>query len=529
MPNTRITFLPAVASGSPSPRSWFLPLLLVATAFAQWLCWESFITGLDSGNYWLGVSDYSIAAERPHAPGYPAFILLCRASVWLVGDRHHGMLLVITLLSSGAVWACYRLARTLFGEPAACVAALLLACNPLFLLYGITTENYAFDALCSSLLILLALGKPDRMLLYLGIAAGAATGFRGTSLLLLAPALGFLLWDRWRNRQLTIRAITYLILGLLVGLCCWLPWVIAEEGGALAYLRLATNLSTSSAGTFVGNLAGFAIASVWGLNIAWVYLAFRWKSFARFRHLTFRQSLFCWWITPSTLFFAFVIYAKGYFLLILPACCMVLAWLAIREPSRWRRTSVIVGMIATNLSIFFLFPYHTPPYFTALAPQNRTVEQRAESVVSRGFSVLLPTFSRVRANDRFVEVGLEMIDAATWGREDSTLVVLDPAAQMLLVGRVVQAYRPRLRLAVPSTFHRSLVVYLHGLDWEERNGNRAAFNGQQLVVLTRTELAGKYLEIGGELLQTKAPFALLKFSRERGQLLRQRIDQLFAR
>lgn len=531
MPNTRPSFLPAVAFDPPSARPWFLPLLLIFTAFCQWLCWESFITGLDSGNYWLGISDYSIAAERPHAPGYPAFILLCRASVWLVGNHHHGMLLVIMLLSVTAVWACYRLAATLFNKPVARAAALLLACNPLFFLYGITTENYAFDALCSSLLILLAIGKSRRMLLYLGVAAGAAAGFRGTSLLLLAPALGFLLWSRWRNQQLTLHPLIYLISGFGIGLGCWLPWVVGEEGGVLAYLRSATNLSTASAGTFVGNLAGFAIAALWGLNLAWGYLALRWRSLTRcqLRHLTFRRTLFCCWVVPTSLFFALVIYSKGYFLLILPACCMVLAWLATTEPNRWRRTSVIAGMIAANLAIFFLAPYHTPPYFTALAPQNRTAEERAESVVGRGVSLLLPALSRVRANDNFVAAGLEVIDAATWRKEDSTLVILDPAAQMLIVGRVLQVYRPGLRIAVPSTFHRGLVVYLHGVEWEERSGSNADFYSQQLVVLTRTELAGTYAEIGGELLQTKAPFALLKFSRERGQLLRQRMDQLFAR
>lgn len=530
MPNTSMA---ASASLSPPARSYFLPLLLVATAVSRWLCWESFISGLDSGNYWLGISDFSIANERPHAPGYPVFILLCRAAGWLLGNQHHSLLLVVTLLSVAAVWASYRLAMELFNQPVARATALLLACNPLFFLYGITAENYAFDALCSSLLILLGLraGRGRAAWLWFGIAVGVSIGFRGTSVILLAPALACVLFHQWRAGGFRRQALASLLAGILAGVACWLPWVVAEEGGVWSYLHAATNLSPTSAGTFLGNLAGFTIAGFWGVNIAWMYLAFRWKSFAhfRFRHFTFRRALLWCWVLPIVLFFALVIYAKGYGLLILPACSMAVAWLAVNEQSRWRRIGVVGGMVAANLAIFFLLPYRLPPYFTAIAPQNRTAEQRAESVVGRGFSVLLPTLSRVRANDKFVGDGLELIDRATWGREDSALVVIDPAAQMLLVGRVVQVYRPRLRVAVPSTFRRNAVVFLHGVDWEERQGSDADFNSQQIILLTRNELAKQYLEIGGTMLKEQAPFALLKFSREQGYRLRQQIDQLFTR
>ena len=511
--------------------NWFLPLLLTIAAAAQWLCWETFISGLDSGNYWLGISDYSIADERPHAPGYPAFILLCRATVWLVGGHHYGMLLAVLLMSVGAIWACYRLAASLFGNRVARVAAAFLASNPLFFFYSITTETYAFDALCSSLLMVLSLGRKPSTFLGLGIAVGVSLGFRSTSPVLLAPVLGFLLWHAWRSGNLHRHNLFWPIGGLVIGLGCWLPFVMLQEGGAIAYLRAATNLSADSAGTFLGNLAGFAIAGFWGLNIAWAYLAFRWKALAcfRFRQRTLRRGVLWWWIVPIVLFFSLVIYAKGYALLILPGCCLVVAWLAVNEPQRWFQATVIGGVVAANLAIFFLVPYQVPPYFTAFSPRNRTAEQRAESLIGRGVSVLLPTLSHVAANDHFVATGLQLLDNGAWGREDLTLVVVDPAAGMLLVGRVAQVYRPRLQLAVPSTFHTGLVVFLHGLGWQERKNGDAEFTPPQLLLLTRMELAEKYREIGGTLLQEKAPFALLKFSSEQGNDLRQRIDQLFSR
>ena len=56
-----------------------LLVLLAGVAGSRLHTREQYISGIDPGNYLIGMQDYSIAAERPHPPGYPVYIAICRA------------------------------------------------------------------------------------------------------------------------------------------------------------------------------------------------------------------------------------------------------------------------------------------------------------------------------------------------------------------------------------------------------------------------------------------------------------------
>ena len=81
---------------------------------------------------------FAVSPDRPElpeikrTPGYPAFI----ASVYLIfGENHLPVIVIQILLSIGTIILTYILARTLWNQAAALIAALLLALDPVSFLY----------------------------------------------------------------------------------------------------------------------------------------------------------------------------------------------------------------------------------------------------------------------------------------------------------------------------------------------------------------------------------------------------------
>ena len=56
-------------------------MLLAGVVVSRLYAREQFVSGLDAASYLLAMQDYSIAAERPHPPGYPLYsAVLCKLS-----------------------------------------------------------------------------------------------------------------------------------------------------------------------------------------------------------------------------------------------------------------------------------------------------------------------------------------------------------------------------------------------------------------------------------------------------------------
>ncbi len=510
-----------------------LLLLLALTALSRLLTAERHLSGLDPGNYMLGMQSYSIAEERPHPPGYPVYIALCKGAAWVAGDDHTGILIVVVLCSVAAVLFIYLPARQWIGERYALPCAALFAFNPLFWYYGSVTENYAFDAMIGSAVILLFLKARKRWWLPAGIVVGLALGVRGTSLLLLAPAYLYIVVSRFGKSEITIADLLLFVVGAVVGVAAWLPVVIGLEGGVDAYLRSASNLSTSSDGTFVGNVAGFVITTAWTLNLGAIYLAvggMRLIRSARSGRGNRRAGvIMLLWIIPPSLFFLLVIYTKGYLLLILPALYLLMMRCIAAEPSQRTRRGIYATLMGTGLAVFLLVPYISPPPFTTLAPRNRSTGQRASSVIGRTLSVYVPSLARIRANDAQVESATVMIGRGVSVGRDSTLVVLDPAGRQFINARILQVYMPQVRFAEPGIRNDRMVTYFQGIDKEERFGDRAAFDRPRILLLTHAGLAEKYRDLGGRPIGEDHYFAMLEFPASKGIALRARMEELFTR
>src|SRR5690606_20782473 len=102
------------------------------------------------------------ANERPHPPGYPVYIALCKVGAWLTGSDHGGILAVLIVCSIVAVALLYLLSSRWLDRQSGLAAAAILASNPLFWLYGSVTENYAWDAVAGTGLLLMLLRTRGR-------------------------------------------------------------------------------------------------------------------------------------------------------------------------------------------------------------------------------------------------------------------------------------------------------------------------------------------------------------------------------
>jgi hypothetical protein len=522
-----------------------LGLLLLFVVASRLLCSEHYLLGYDPGNYWLAVDHYSIEAERPHPPGYPAYIGMVRAMESLTGDRHQAMLLLQILFSVGAVAGIYHLSKRWIGPGGGLVAALLLASNPTFWLYGSTSENYSFDALFGLAVIYALVAVRKRGWILAGFVVGFGAGVRPASIVLMLPVIIYLLGSRYRRDDLSAADFGFLCTGVLVGLACWLPAVVAAEGGAARWWHAATGVSASSAGTFIGNITGLVISFCWMLNASLVYLALRtarlvreWRAGGgrdgetgsrRRPGVPSPARTLAAWVVPQLLFFALVIYSKGYGLLLLPALCIGIAWLIGGERSQFGRWFITAILVAANCAIFLLAPYEEPPPYTMLAPRVRTVAERAGSVFGRALSVYLPSLSRIRAGDRQMAEGLAMITGATSHGMDTTLIILDPAAAALANARVLQTYLPGARFAQPGVYSDRPVSFYHGIDIDRRNGERGSLAAPRLLLLTSSGLVPRYAGLSATVISTGRYLTMLEVPPALHGALRKRIEELYVR
>ncbi len=170
-----------------------------------------------------------------HAPGYPLFTMLGHLfSLVPLGSipfRVNLLSVVCNAVAIGVVYlSAFRLTRS---QLAAAVAALLLSVNPTFWEWSLAAEVFPLNNLLAAVLILLLVTwheQPERTALL--IAAFFVAGLALTNhqtIVLLAPAFCFVLWQRRSNlgpRLLAIGVIAFVI-GLLP--YAYIPWAAAHH------------------------------------------------------------------------------------------------------------------------------------------------------------------------------------------------------------------------------------------------------------------------------------------------------------
>ena len=90
---------------------------------------EKTLNGHDTANYYLAIKyGFSLAAERPHAPGYPLFIVLEQLlSSALNIDPHTALIVFADIFLFFGIVVCYKFVKKYWGGSVAVIVILLVA------------------------------------------------------------------------------------------------------------------------------------------------------------------------------------------------------------------------------------------------------------------------------------------------------------------------------------------------------------------------------------------------------------------
>lgn len=383
-----------VATGSAGLLSWArshwwtisVAALSVFTVISR-LPWHTAIPyNMDAVQYILGMHRFDIALHQPHPPGNPLYIVLGRAMNLVIAGPNAALVTLSVLASVGAVIGTALIAERLTDRPTAAVAALLVALNPLFWLYGELALSYAPECAFGLLVAFAAwraYQRPSHVsAVLLALTFAAAGGLRPTVLPLLGPLWLFgLARMRWRTRLLAVMATT-------IGCLAWLVPLLWVSGGLGAYLTQVHLLSSlvDQRTTFLKApldmwltnamvvVAGVAIALNVLILVAAAAVCLRRPKLSE----TKASTVFLWfWVLPGLATFALIHFGQlGYLLLILPPG-ILLCLLGIRSAwPRWLGGATGRVMLPLFIGVTLAFSATTVPMGVQHDASWKAAEQR---------------------------------------------------------------------------------------------------------------------------------------------------------
>ena len=178
-------------------------VLFIVCAVTRLAALSQSLADWDEALFCAGVREYNVAAEQPHAPGYPLFVLAAKAVRPFAGSDFHALRGVTALAAILLFPAAFLFARELRLPFATSVSsATLLMFLPTLWYFGGTALSDV-PALCVTLFAAVALlrgARSPRAFLAGMLLAGAAVGIRTTALMVVAvPALaGIATLRSWR-------------------------------------------------------------------------------------------------------------------------------------------------------------------------------------------------------------------------------------------------------------------------------------------------------------------------------------------
>jgi hypothetical protein len=288
----------------------------------------------DSVNFAFSITEFSIAKEQPHPPGYILYVYLIRLLNTFINNPNSSMV-VVSIVSSGLAVAClYLLALRLFGRKVAFISGIFLITSPLYWFYGEIALPHALDAalaiLCAYLLF--EAQKNVRYGYWAIVVLAVTGGFRPQTLVFLMPLAAFSL-ARWKGRNI----IFWLLLGFGVCLAWFMP-MINLNGGLQQYLtvfnqfsaRFQTSTSVLSGAGWGGltrNGIKLAIYTLYSLGFsAFGVIGFLTNPASRTRSEINKYVFLIVWILPAFLYYFLVhMGQQGLVFIFLPALLMILA------------------------------------------------------------------------------------------------------------------------------------------------------------------------------------------------------------
>ncbi len=289
----------------------------------------------DSANFALALQHYNVAWHQPQPPGYILYVAAARLVHFVVADANAAYVWLSVVASVGAVWCTVLVGGRLFGTATGVLGGLVLATSSLFWGQGVVAYPYAFLALFSPLIVLLALrnrsGGRDTTLVSAALLA-IAGGFRPELVPFLLPLWLWGAWRRPRWRWLAgLGLLAVLITAWYVPMIWlsggWQTYQSASSGYFLFFLRatsgfgkllLAVLENTRTLVSYAYNGMGLALLPL-------LYIAGRFFAPPRLVSDTRAQVLALWLAPPLAFYLLIHIGNPGYLLSFLPALCLLTA------------------------------------------------------------------------------------------------------------------------------------------------------------------------------------------------------------
>jgi MFS family permease len=225
----------------------------------------------DSVHFALALTDFDVAKNQPHPPGFPIYIMLGRLFFAFTGDERVALTSMSAVFGGLTVLAVYVLARRLTNREAALTAAVITGVTPLFWLGSVKamSDITGLFFIITTLIVILGHFESggDRHLFIAALLCGLSSGVRIHALLILLPPIVYTPFRHKVSPYTALKAFTLLV----AGMAAWLIPAVAASGG---YPYIEASLGQ------LGYRAGDSAKSLIGIDITPALLLQRAYEFA---------------------------------------------------------------------------------------------------------------------------------------------------------------------------------------------------------------------------------------------------------
>jgi len=354
-------------------------VLFVTTVFSRLPFTSRMLYHIDSVQYTLALDHYDIGLHQPHPPGYFVYILMGRLMRWIIADPNQALIALSIIFTAGTVVIVYLLAKDMFDDRTALLAAIIAMSSPNLWFHGAIALNYGLESFFSVAIAWLcwkiAAQKNQTAWLPLAIILALSGGVRQNTPVFLLPLVIH------ACRQLPLRS---LLLGsgtfTLVTLGWFVPMIDASGGWSTysAAFRELWHFNTGHKSVFEQGFGTLLVYAQTLLNFITCGIGAGVVVLPLCGYVVLRQRLteridkkklcfFMCWIGPAFLFYLLVFIHPanpGYALVFTPPLYILLAravmFLAeeLLTLLRWHWDLVIpLFLISINLYLFLFSSY----------------------------------------------------------------------------------------------------------------------------------------------------------------------------
>lgn len=454
-------------------------------------------SSFDSASLALAAEDFSIAEVRPHFPGYYFYVKAIEFVDLFTRDSGASLLVLSALFTGFGSFFLYFILRKIVDIQYAAALAALAIFNPFLIYFSTVSETYAFDYFFSTALVFLLF---DNKLIFLSpIVLALGAGFRQSSAFFLFPVYMWF-WIAFISKK---RARPLLALGshflAIILVALWLFPSAASLGGVTEYFRAPFVDSPFVKLGVAKNLVSFLsyvlpVSAVCVIIAAASIFAYIGKKprFDSFEKKIFRIAAL--WILPAIVFFVFVHYNKGYFLICYPAVFLAIAACARRGLIG---KGIISALVVFSAAVFLFRPYVKPKTQIYFSSDERGIS-KLESAWERLNSFYSLGLKKIESQSRFYQSFDESLRILKSRGETSDGVLFEPSCGMK--PRRLQPGRGDIVLyEIDRQNFNGFNVY-RGLDYRSEIGLDSIL--RSVVIVSSREFFDRYVSAGEPILLT---------------------------